>query len=281
MNLLTWNVQWFLGLDGKVDVERVIGHAQTLVDFDVLCLLEVTDNEPELPGTEGANQVLEVSHHLPGYEVVFAAAVDDLAPDGLSRRRFGNLLASRHPIAWVRRHALPWPHSAATQDRPSMPRVALEALILAPQGAIRVITTHLEYYHAEQREAQAEALVRILAEGETAARHPPPPEIEPGPFRARPQSLHAIVCGDFNCAPGTSAHRILTESGLLDAWSLAHPERAQPPTFRLHEHEDGETPIACDFIFVSPSLASRVREVDTDSMTMLSDHQPVWVEVDG
>ncbi|MFN3630043.1 MAG: endonuclease/exonuclease/phosphatase family protein [Casimicrobiaceae bacterium] len=279
MKLLSWNVQWFRGLDGVVDVARVIGHAQTVVDFDLLCLQEVSDNFPGLPGCNGANQSLEVAHHLPGFTVHFAPGVDDLAPDGLSRRRFGNLIASRHPVAWLRTHALPAPHDAHTPSAPAMPRVALEAMILAPHGPLRVITTHLEYYHPAQRLAQAEAIARIAAEGESAARHPPAADEAGGPFAARVQSLHTVVCGDMNDAPGSATHAAMQSMGLRDAWPLAHPDRPQPPTFRLHEQEEGKPPIACDWIMVSASLARHVREIDSDSMTMLSDHQPVWIEL--
>ncbi len=278
MKILSWNVQWFRGLDGEVDVERVLGHAQTLVDFDVLCLQEVSDNFPGLPGCDGANQSLEVAHHLPGFTVHFAPGVDVLAPDGLSRRRFGNLIASRHPVAWLRTHALPAPHDETTPSAPAMPRVALETMILAPRGPVRVITTHLEYYHPAQRLAQAEALARIVAEGEAAARHPPAADQADGPFAARVQSAHTVVCGDMNDAPGGATHAALTAFGLRDAWPLVHGDRPQPPTFRLHEHEEGKPPIACDWIMVSAAVAPHVRAIDTDSMTMLSDHQPVWIE---
>lgn len=280
MRLLSWNVQWFRGLDGVVDVPRVVGHARTLIDFDVLCLQEVSDNFPGLPGCDGADQSREVGHELPGFTVHFAPAVDDLAPDGLSRRRFGNLIASRHPVAWLRSHALPAPHGRSTGSAPAMPRVALEAMILAPRGPVRVVTTHLEYYHPEQRLAQAEAIARIAAEGESAARHPPLPDEAEGPFAARAQSLHTIVCGDMNDRPESATHAALTAQGLRNAWPLVHGDRPQPPTFRLHEQEEGKPPIACDWILVSATLAPHVRAIDTDSMTMLSDHQPVWIEFD-
>ncbi|MDW8311497.1 MAG: endonuclease/exonuclease/phosphatase family protein [Burkholderiales bacterium] len=279
MRLLTWNVQWFRGLDGAVDVKRVIAHARALIDFDLLCLQEVSDNYPDLPGCDGANQALAVADALPEFAVHFAAAVDEVASDGRSRRRFGNLIASRYPLAWVREHALPWPHDAQTAQHPSMPRVALEALVLAPTGPLRVLTTHLEYYNASQRLAQAQAIARIVQEGAAAARYPPAAD-EPGsPFAAKPHSPHAIVCGDMNDAPGSATWHALRAAGLRDAWSIAHPGQAAPPTFRLHERTLEESPIACDWIFVSETLAPHVLAVKTDSETTLSDHQPVWIEL--
>jgi endonuclease/exonuclease/phosphatase family metal-dependent hydrolase len=46
MKLITWNVQWCRGCDGRVDPSRIVEHARALADFDVLCLQEVAHNFP-------------------------------------------------------------------------------------------------------------------------------------------------------------------------------------------------------------------------------------------
>ncbi|MFO7190103.1 MAG: DUF1992 domain-containing protein, partial [Pseudomonadota bacterium] len=51
MKLITWNVQWCRGLDGRVDPQRIVEHAQRLADFDVLGLQEVAANFDDLPGS--------------------------------------------------------------------------------------------------------------------------------------------------------------------------------------------------------------------------------------
>ncbi len=61
MKLITWNIQWGLGMDGRCDLARVVADA-----FDVLCLQEVSDNFPELRGTRGANQFAELAKLMPG-----------------------------------------------------------------------------------------------------------------------------------------------------------------------------------------------------------------------
>jgi len=48
MKLITWNIQWARGVDGRVDVKRVVEAARAMADFDVLCLQEVADNYPQL-----------------------------------------------------------------------------------------------------------------------------------------------------------------------------------------------------------------------------------------
>ena len=136
MKLITWNVQWFCGLDGVVDIARVLRSARAMADFDVLCLQEVAVNYPRLRGDASHDQPARLGSLLPGFEVCFGAAVDELAADGRSRQRFGNLIASRLPVAQVQHHSLPWPADAGLR---SMPRMATCATLLAPWGPLRVM----------------------------------------------------------------------------------------------------------------------------------------------
>src|SRR5262245_62145183 len=129
MRLLCWNVQSCRGMDGETDPARTAAEARRLADPDVLCLQEV-DSEA-------------LAQALPEYQPAWATGVD--VPLGAGRYRFGNLVLSRRPVGRVLRHSLPWPPSP---DKPSMPRVAVEAVVEAPFGLVRVVTTHLEYYSA-------------------------------------------------------------------------------------------------------------------------------------
>jgi endonuclease/exonuclease/phosphatase family metal-dependent hydrolase len=56
MQMITWNIQWSRGADGRVDLDRVVGHARRFADFDVLCLQEVPAAYPELAGCNGSDQ---------------------------------------------------------------------------------------------------------------------------------------------------------------------------------------------------------------------------------
>ena len=57
MRLLSWNVQWCRGLDGRVDPARIVHEAQRLADPDVLCLQEINVGFTDLPGSSGEDQV--------------------------------------------------------------------------------------------------------------------------------------------------------------------------------------------------------------------------------
>lgn len=285
MRLVTWNVQWFRGLDGRVDPARVIAHALAFGDVDVLCLQEIADHfpAPHLAGNDDGDQFARVAALLPGWSIA-AGVGADLPGDGDRRRRFGNLVATRLPLGQVFRQALPWPADGAV---PSMPRVAVEAVVSAPFGGLRVITTHLEYYSLRQRAAQVQRLREIHAEGHGHARAPALSRDDDGPFRVLPRPRATLVCGDFNLPAGDAQWRAMQApfvdgtSTLHDAWRLVHGDVPQPPTFCVHvPFAPGSKPIACDFVFASDELAPRVRAVAIDGDTRLSDHQPVVVDLD-
>ena len=269
MRLLSWNVQWCRGLDGVVDPARVAAEARRY-DPDVICLQEIATNFPELAGSKGEDQPHLLMQALPGYEGCLATGVDVPGSNG-RRSRFGNLLLSRLPVGRVLRHSLPWPPAPGV---PSMPRVALEVVIEAPFGTVRVTTTHLEYYSAEHRSAQAGRLRAIHAEAcsERLAVD------ESGPFQLRSLPKSAILCGDFNLPPGDPLHARMIQFGFVDAWEALHPGTPHPHTFRVHEREAGESPYCCDYVFVTEDLVPRLRSIRVDGATRASDHQPVIAE---
>jgi endonuclease/exonuclease/phosphatase family metal-dependent hydrolase len=284
MKLITWNIQWGRGIDGRVDLARIVRHARSMADFDAICLQEVADNfpAPGLEGNDDRDQFAELAGLLPEYRRVEGYGVD-LAGQGARRRRFGNVIFSRYSILSARRHALPWPADA---DKRTMPRVAVEATLQAPMGPVRLTTTHLEYYSEVQRRAQAVRLRNLHDEACQRAAQPGFSTDDGSPFDATPQTIHAILAGDFNFPPEHPAYgdiqSPLAGSGprYRDAWPLAHHRQPHAPTFCVHSTEYSKTPYCCDFVFVSDALAERVRSIEVDSATRDSDHQPLLVDID-
>lgn len=286
MKLVTWNTQWCCGLDGVVSPRRIVDGARAMADFDVLCLQEIAQGNETLDGAPG-DQPAELAALLPGFTLYFGAAVDEYAADG-RRRRFGNLIATRLPVLQVEHHRLPWPADPAVT---SMPRMCTVATVRDPLlGAVRVMTTHLEYYSPRQRLAQARALQAIHAEACERAAAPPKPGDESLPFRAKPQTAQAILCGDFNAEASDAAYAAIASQAepstagpatarWHDAWRRLHADQPHPPTFRLFDRRYGPEPVSCDFVFVSEPLAKRVRSIAVDTTTQVSDHQPVAVEL--
>ena len=283
MKLVTWNIQWGLGVDHRVDLERIVRTARDMADFDVLCMQEIADNFPGLEGSGSADQFSELAELLLPEFRLYAAFGVDAAADAGGRRRFGNAIATRYTALSIRRHALPWP---ADPGKETMPRVAVELTVQSPMGPLRIATTHLEYYSDVQRRAQAARLRNLHDEACQRAMHPGAATVELGPFDATPQSTHAILCGDFNFPPENPAYldvQAALASGApryRDAWPLVHGHHPHTPTFCVHAKEYAKSPYCCDFVFVSDDMARRVRSIEVDSQTEASDHQPIMVEID-
>jgi len=282
VKLITWNIQWGRGMDGCVDLERIVRTARAMADFDVLFVQEVANNFPGLPGNDERDQFAELSQLLPGYNLVDGYGVDVVGEDG-RRRRFGNAILSLYTIISVRRHALPWP---ADPGKETMPRVAVEAIVQAPMGALRITTTHLEYYSEVQRRAQALRLRALHDEACNRAAQPGHPTAEGGPFDATPQTSFAILTGDFNFPPDNPAYEEIQHAlggggpAYHDAWAALNRHRAHPPTFCVHSDKYAKEPYCCDFIFASENLVPRLRSIAVDTDTTASDHQPVFLEID-
>jgi endonuclease/exonuclease/phosphatase family metal-dependent hydrolase len=278
MKLITWNIQWGRGADGKVDLDRIVSHANRLADFDVLCLQEVSAGYPELPGCDGSDQFRGLADRLPGNTAIVGVATDTPHPSG-GRRTFGNMIFSRFPVLQVFRHLLPWP---ADPGVPSMQRIALEATLDTPLGLVRVTTTHLEYYSSRQRASQVERLRELHQEAVAQAVSLRPGEVAEGPFFSVPRSAASILTGDFNCLPGSAdrARLLATMDDATppyrDAWEITHPGEPHAPTVGICDKAQWPgPPFTYDFVFVTEDLAPRVQEMRVDSTSDASDHQPV------
>jgi endonuclease/exonuclease/phosphatase family metal-dependent hydrolase len=283
-NLITWNIQWGRGCDGIVDLNRVADTARRLADFDVLCLQEVAVNFRDLEGNSGEDQPALLAQLLPGYAPIFGAATDVLGENG-TRRLFGNMILSRLPVEQVFRHLLPWP---VDPDKNSMQRVLVEAVIAAPFGMVRVMTTHLEYYSAAQRAAQVERIRELHAEAALRARREHKRDDAQGPFRNMRRAVSAILTGDFNFRPDDALHNRLAAPfgyevpALCDAWQVRHPGKAHPPTVGVFDRAQWPGGgFCCDFIYVSDDLRTRVVDMRVDRHSDASDHQAVILTLDG
>ena len=278
MKLITWNLQWGRGIDGRVDFARIVKTARAMADFDVFCVQEVADNFPGLAGNDDRSQFAELSRLMPGFDLVAAPAVDVAGDEG-RRRRFGVAIYTRLPVISSRAHALPWP---ADPGKESMPRTAAEATLATTSGPLRVTTTHLEYYSEIQRNAQAARLRELNDEAADRAARPGARTHEGGPFDMTAQTKSAILTGDFNCKTDSVAYGDIQRGAFpyRDAWSIANPGVAHAPTFCVHDRRYSKQPYCCDFIFVSDDLASRVRAVSVNQATQDSDHQPVLIAID-
>lgn len=280
MKLLSWNIQWGRGMDGFVDTSRIVQTIQQLGDFDIICLQEVAVNFPGLPGSRGENQFDRLSVALDGYVGIYGIATD--VPDRYEGRNlFGNAIYSRFPIGQVWRHLLPWQAEMMT---PSMQRVLVEAVVQTDIGAVRVMTTHLEYYSQRQRAIQIDAIRELHRNACAMSRRKFLNEEKNGPFEVFPRPEQAVLCGDLNFPAWAHEHKQILASfedgipNFHDAWSVLHPDKQHPPTVGIHPVDFVDRPECFDFIFVTDGLIPHLKTYGSDRLTEASDHQPIWVE---
>ncbi len=281
MNLITWNIQSCRGCDGRVDPKRIVDVCRATAGFDVLCFQEVARNFPELPGSSGEDQFALLGALLPEFTALEGIAVDALGNDG-RRSQFGNMILSRYPVIQAFAHLLPWPADAAA---PSMQRVALEAVLAAPFGPLRLTTTHLEYYSALQRRHQVNRLRELHAEAFEHRGDQGHAQKEGGPFETRPRPATAILTADFNFRADDPMHARITAPyadgtpAYRDAWRVRHGERPHQHTLGVHDRKQWPEAYTCDFIFVTEDIAGRVEDVAVNLDTDASDHQPVLLRL--
>ena len=277
MRVVSWNIHWGCGKDGRIRIHAIIDVLRRLSP-DVICLQEVASNHPDLEGSATANQFRQLAGAFGAYHSV-AQPTSEIYKNNLPRQ-FGNLLLSKFRITQVHRHLLPWPPDP---DSPAgMPRGLIETVIDAPGGKLRVLTTHLEYYSPLQRMAQVRHIRYLHWEAcERARVFQPDPTLD-APFQLGFRPGSAIYCGDFNFTPDSPDYRELLapEQGialpLIDAWAAMHPDSARrAATAGLHGFDWPEKPECYDYFFITEDLVPRLTEVEVLSEPATSDHQPI------
>jgi len=271
MLIVTYNIQWGMGRDRRIDLDRI---ARTVAGADIIALQEVERNwrQQDFP-----DQALRLAELLPEHDWVYAAAVDLHDRPG-RRRQIGNMVLSRTPIESTRTLPLPSrPVEGFVNDQ--------QALSEAVVGDLRIYNTHLNYLGEDQRLDQARRVLSLIAEapGHGGAVTAPGvaalgPEDEwivlpDGKLPTMPEP--ALLLGDFNCVPGSKTYQAIRAAGFADALELSGLRPDQGVTFSGHA-----PPLRLDHIFLSASLMQRFRRAWIDNAAAGSDHQPVWLDLD-
>lgn len=287
MKLVSYNIQYGIGLDGVYDINRI---ADAVRGADVIALQEVTRNNPK---NQGHDMVAELREALPDYFSVygpnFEIDVGSHVKDGKAvdlRFQFGNMLLSRTPILSSRNLLLPRGRSF---DKLNLQRGAVEALIATPFGPVRFYSTHLDHRSPDERGEQLRFLLAwVLAypleggalTGVSEIGFPEPP---------LPEAF--VLMGDFNMLPGSVEYvglvgRVDHEFGMplvasrpVDAAALATSGEPATTWVDPNRPHDKSRWKRIDYGFVNAGMASRVKASWVDSAAVGSDHLPVWFEL--
>ncbi len=277
MNIVSWNIQVALGVDGRVDVSRIARTIKDLGESDIICLQEVTRESTSVSTNDKTYAGLseELAIHFPGYEMFYGAAVDRTESEG--RYYFGNMILARVPVKFLFSHRLPQPADPTTR---TMPREALEILVEFRGEPLRIMTTHLEFFAIEQRKAQLQYLMRY--QQECCERFENPSPSGTGSYVAPPETDRTIICGDFNMEANLEHYKHFTKSGgFMDAWNLVHGTDPHAPTCGIYDHEQWPNGEHCrDFFFLTTPLEKFASNIVVNTETQASDHQPVMLTLD-
>ncbi|TIT21814.1 MAG: EEP domain-containing protein [Mesorhizobium sp.] len=288
MKLVTYNIHYGVGLDGRYDVGRI---ADAVRGADVIALQEVTRANPK---NGGRDMVAELGEALPDYFAVYGSNFEADAGSRLENGRaitttfqLGNMVLSRTPIHLSRNLLLPRSRSFEAMN---FQRGALEALIETPLGSIRFYSTHLDHRSPVERLSQIrflrERLVNYPLEGGGLSG-----VAEIGlPDLPCPDAF--VVMGDFNMLAGSPEHVELAgqpdhEFGMpvtadlaVDAAARLDAAGADLVTWVDPKRPgDASRHKRIDYIFTSASLAKSLRRLWVDRQAAGSDHLPVWVEI--
>jgi endonuclease/exonuclease/phosphatase family metal-dependent hydrolase len=285
MKLLSYNIQYGFGTDGRYDLPRI---ARVIDGADIVALQEV---DRHWSRSNHDDQPAMLQHLLPDLFTAYGPGLDmnaALPQDRARRRQFGPMILSRWPILWTRLHLLPMRRMT---DPLNTQAAALEACIASPLCTLRVLSVHLAHVGVEERLDQIDHLLHLHAR--TALQGPPWSGTDDEPMRNWTESQpeppcpqSAIWLGDFNSEPGSAEHARITgqapyhpgaryADGFHDAVALTGT--------RLHTHEKtiagAQRLRQLDHCFVTPDLAPLVRAASTDNCQIASDHHPLWVEL--
>ncbi len=278
MIFVSYNIQWGTGKDGRIDLSRI---AAEVGAADAIAFQEV---ERFWTRSHGSDQAAELAALFPEHHWVYGPGLDldgsRRGDDGRlirRRRQFGNMLLSRTPILASRTHVLP---KMNLPEKLSLQRAALEAVIAAPSGPLRVHSLHLNHSSVEERLIQVARLREIVAGapgegGAWSGRDYDPVWNLDGP--QPPMPAPAILMGDFNLRPDSEEHAALCagSGGLVDSWlALGHEEG---PGWTCREADGGWR---IDYAFVTADLKDRLRAMTVDHAAQGSDHQPIRVEME-
>jgi endonuclease/exonuclease/phosphatase family metal-dependent hydrolase len=195
LRVMTYNVHSCMGMDGKIDAER-IARVIARANPDVVALQELDVGRARSYGLDQAHLIaryLEMEFH-------FHPALH------LEEERYGDAILTHLPQRLVKAGPLP-----GLSDKPQLePRGALWVAVDLHGQEIQIINTHLGLYPRE-RLAQVEALLGSEWLANAQCRDP------------------LILCGDFNALPSSPVCRQL--SGRLNDVQIEARQQRPKSTF--------------------------------------------------
>ncbi len=302
MKIVTYNIQFGLGKDGRFDPERI---ASEIDGADVIALQEVErywqrSGNVDQPARLG--QILD--RYYWAYGPYFDVDASTPQPDGSIknvRRQFGNMILSKTLILSTRIFPLP---KSALRQRHNMVVGVFEGVVeLQHDGALRIYNAHLGARSQRDRVAQItsirDTIRRAPAEGgawtgdlaqtlwEDHAHTLWEEDTTPPPM---PESF--VLLGDFNLEAKDPEYdylvgpkdgdlgRLSSKEEFVDTWVAAGHHEDEGVTYSGGHPTSDARGVRIDYAFVDQTMENRVLGAWIDEAAQGSDHQPYWLDLD-
>lgn len=230
LTVLSFNTHGSLGRGRRLEIGRVGAEIKAWKP-DVVLLQEIDDHRRRTAGLTEAKEL----GRLTGLSWVYGP--NQQRPDG---GPIGNAILTRHKVeSWEN---IPLPLAGGAEHRG-----LLHAVIDVKGVKISLYATHFDHRSGVARNAQAHAVVEVLAKDK------------------RPK----ILGGDLNSPPGSGPVRTLHDGGLGDAWAVGEgagfTEPANNPHARIDYilHDGWFSPIQAAVLY-----------------STVSDHRAVWARLE-
>ncbi|HIN47303.1 MAG TPA: endonuclease [Deltaproteobacteria bacterium] len=302
MKIVTYNIQFGLGKDGRFDLERV---AAEVDGADIIALQEVERHWQRSGNIDQAAQLGQIlNKYYWVYGPYFDVDASSSQPDGSIknvRRQFGNMILSKTPILSTRLFPLP---KSALRQRHNMVVGVFEGVVkLRQDGALRIYNAHLGARSQLDRVAQIasirETIRRAPAEGgawtgelahnlwEHHAHNLWEEDATPPPM---PESF--VLLGDFNLESKDPEYdylvgprdgdlgRLSSKEEFIDTWVATGHDEDEGVTYSADSSVIEDKGMRIDYTFVDQSMQKRVLGAWIDKTAQGSDHQPYWIELD-
>ena len=294
MKIVTYNIQFGLGKDGRVDLERI---ASEVDGADIIALQEVDRHWRRSGNADQPAQLGKILDKYYGaYGPYFDVDASTSRPGGKIenvRRQFGNMILSKTPILSTRLFPLP---KSALRQRHNMVVGVFEGVVkLQRDGALRIYNAHLGAHSRHDRVAQIvsirDTIRRAPAEGGAWTGHHEQAlweaDSDPPPM---PEAF--VLLGDFNLEAKDPGYdylvgpkdgelgRISSKEDFIDTWVTAGHDEDEGVTYPASESTTSAHGIRIDYAFVDESMQKRVLGARIDDAALGSDHQPYWLDLD-
>jgi endonuclease/exonuclease/phosphatase family metal-dependent hydrolase len=238
LRVATLNLNYYIGKHGPWEVRKKLIRKELHEKNPDIIAFQAVANHPDL--YNGKDQALQLCEELNGFQSHYFQEAQT-SSDGLKQ---GSAVISKFPMLEKSIQKLSLKPGLDDQNH----RIVIRTSFERPEGRLDVYNAHFSWVQ-EQAVTNVEETTRFIEKGNS----------------------DALLAGDLNTPPGSTAFLPFQQAGFADAWQKLYHNK-EGYTF-----ESNNPSLRIDYFWVSPSLISKLNSVvmispPPDSAARLSDH---------